>query len=521
VIHPFTIRFHLGLKAIRIPLNLVTVPVLTVLILLAAQCIPIGVVRDGIIGTNGVKPYNVLILFFSLAYMAITLDLTGVLQAAAFWVSNKGGSSGWRLFSYFYVLVLLLAVFMGNDPVILSGTAFLVYYTRVTEVSPTAWLFSEFTACNTASMVLFVGNPTNVILCEGFGINYLAYSAYTIVPFLFCSLGGFAALCFQFRSREHLPRQILSPLLDPKSVLHDPFGAWVGAIMLILALLLIIGVSFVGVDVWEVALPFALSKLLFDFSWDYYRLQKQGSGSLEMQPQSTSETQVGRTASNATEVDARRRPPIRIQRRPDDSQVGRSRVQNTPVSWNGVRSDPNTAWLHYSKFQQKFPTFTTALPRLPFALLPFAFAQFTLVEALAYNNWITVFAHWLEVAVAANPIYITVWLVGVLGVALCNISGTNIGATILMVKVLKDSKITDEASLAGAIALAVASNIGALGFAFAASLAGLLWRTILAQKQIKIKQRDFARWNILPLLTMTIIGLSVVSIEMRILYPGH
>ena len=85
-------------------------------------------------GTAGVKPYNILILFFSLAYMAITLDISGVLQAAAYWVSNKGGSDGYKLFVYFYMMLTALSVFIGNDPVILSGTAFLVYYTKVTEV---------------------------------------------------------------------------------------------------------------------------------------------------------------------------------------------------------------------------------------------------------------------------------------------------------------------------------------------------------------------------------------------------
>lgn len=92
-------------------------------------------IRISCSGTDGVKPYNILILFFSLAYMAITLDITGVLQAAAFWVSNKGGSNGWKLFLYFYMMLTVLSVFLGNDPVILSGTAFLVYYTKVNEVS--------------------------------------------------------------------------------------------------------------------------------------------------------------------------------------------------------------------------------------------------------------------------------------------------------------------------------------------------------------------------------------------------
>jgi Na+/H+ antiporter NhaD/arsenite permease-like protein len=85
------------------------------------------------------------------------LDLTGILQSAAFWVSNRGGTSGRRLFLYFYLMTTGLSAVLGNDPVILSGTAFLIYFTKVAEVSPIAWLFSEFASCNTASMLLFVG----------------------------------------------------------------------------------------------------------------------------------------------------------------------------------------------------------------------------------------------------------------------------------------------------------------------------------------------------------------------------
>lgn len=146
----------------RIPINLTTAPIIAIAILWAAQCLDPTVIRDGIVGTDGVKPYNILILFFSLAYMAITLDITGILQSAAFWVSNKGGSNGWKLYTYFYIMLTLLSIMLGNDPVILSGTAFLVYYIKVAELNHISWLMSEFAAANTASMVLFVGNPTNV-----------------------------------------------------------------------------------------------------------------------------------------------------------------------------------------------------------------------------------------------------------------------------------------------------------------------------------------------------------------------
>jgi Na+/H+ antiporter NhaD/arsenite permease-like protein len=147
VIRPVTIK--------RVPINLLTAPIATIAILWAAGCLGPKEIRDGIVGTEGVKPYNILLLFFSLAYMAISLDLTGVLQSAAFAVANKGGTSGRKTYIMFYGMLTCFSMILGNDPVILSGTVFLVYYTKVAELSPTAWLLAEFAAANTASMVCY------------------------------------------------------------------------------------------------------------------------------------------------------------------------------------------------------------------------------------------------------------------------------------------------------------------------------------------------------------------------------
>ena len=148
----------------RIRINLTTAPILAIALLWAAQCLDPTVIRNGIVGTEGVKPYNILILFLSLAYMSITLDVKGIFHAVAIWVGNKGGCNGWKLYLYFYVMLTLLSVLLGNEPVILSGTVFLVRYTKVADLNPVPWIMAEFAAANTASMVLFVGNPTNVCI---------------------------------------------------------------------------------------------------------------------------------------------------------------------------------------------------------------------------------------------------------------------------------------------------------------------------------------------------------------------
>ncbi|CAK5277666.1 unnamed protein product [Mycena citricolor] len=492
----FPVYLRLGTK--KIPINLTTAPILTIAILWASQCIGSTQIRDGIVGTSGVEPYNILILFFCLAYMTITLDISGVFQAAAFWVSNKGGTQGRRLYFYFYAMITLLGIFVGNDAVILSGTVFLIYYTRSADVYPVPWLMAEFASANTASMVLAVGNITNVVICEAFNVPFASFTLYTILAFLACSVACYGALALQFREDRHIPRRMKSVgTLDVRTAIKDPVAACVGSFLLFSCIVVILVVSFYKIDVWKISLPFAGSKLVFDLVWDY-----------------------ARTASG-------------------DSSEG-----STPSGWK-------------YRLSSRFPTVFAALPRLPFALIPFSFSQFILIEALSHQGWIDVFSHWL-VAASGRSMHATIWLVGVLTVLLCNVAGTNIGATILMTKVVLQAGLPPHANRAAGVALAVASNIGAVSFTFSASLAGLLWKGILQQKEteitaeevrreeidlatgrpstdkltesfahcrcssyadcLNVSQGVFAKWNALQLLVMTVVGLGVVSAEMAVLY---
>ncbi|KIJ15857.1 hypothetical protein PAXINDRAFT_168847 [Paxillus involutus ATCC 200175] len=514
----------------QIPINLTTAPILAIALLWAAQCIDPFVFRNGIVGTEGVKPYNIIILFFSLAYMAITLDITGILQAAAFWVSNMGGSNGWKLYFYFYIMLTLLSILLGNDPVILSGTAFLVYYTQIAELSPTAWIMSEFAAANTASMVLFVGNPTNVVICEGFGVNNAAFTAYTIFPFLACNLVCFLALGAQYHKKEYVPRKLNRVArLDPRSVLLDPVGAWVGSFMLGSTLILCLVVSFFGIDVWMISLPFAVGKFFFDMAWDHYRYSR-GIPMLGLPTIKVVGAEPDEGAMVEALQDMNDNPSYRPTTPPTihpEKMSSFPSEENTAVDQksSSPQTDSKTFPAHkrshlsdlHDRLHKHFPTFFTALPRLPFALVPFAFSQFILIEALSHQGWVDVFATWL-VRASHKQMYPTIWLIGVLGVILCNISGTNIGATILLTKVVRAASLPPQTDRAAAIALAVASNIGAVSFTFSASLAGLLWRAILKQKGIIVKQTEFAYWNSLPLLCMTVVGLGVVCAEMAVLY---
>ncbi|RXW12621.1 hypothetical protein EST38_g13232, partial [Candolleomyces aberdarensis] len=505
---------------------------MAIMILWASQCLGATQIRNGIVGTgtllddsqkaplltvhpDNIKPYNILILIVSLAYIAVTLDVTGIPQAAAFWVRKRGGLNGRKIYLYFYLLVTLISIIVGSEPAILSTTVFLVYYTTATEINPDAWLISEFAAANTASMVLFVGNPSNVIICEGFQINIAAFTAYTIIPFITCSIACYLVLMLQYWNEKHIPQRIDVPEhLNPPKILRDRVGATFGGIWLATCLIMVMVLSFFHVDVWKIMLPFAGGKFIFDICWDHYRYSTGKIPKLdESQPRDDvkfADDSMGTTfTTSSLGNDFERTVPSPPSIDSDSTATSNlpSRLKNALLL--------NLIHLHlkltrnYQKLAAHFPTFFTVLPRLPFGLVPFTFSQFILLEALQHQGWIDIFARWFVIA-SNKQIIPIVWLVGVLGVILCNISGTSIGATILLTKIIRASDLPESTARAAAVSLAVASNIGAVNITFSASLPGLLWVSILKNKGIQFKQWKFAKWNTLPLVAMMGAGLGVL-----------
>ncbi|EUC54944.1 alpha/beta hydrolase family protein, partial [Rhizoctonia solani AG-3 Rhs1AP] len=214
------------------------------------------------LGTNGIKPHDIMALFISLAYIAIALDATGLLRFLAFWVVRKGGSSGPRLY-------LLL-----QDPIILSGTAFLAYLTRVAGIAPpTAWIFAQFCAANIASAVLVSSNPTNLVVAGGFEISFLVFTANLVLPVFASAIAVYPVLrWYLFRSEGLIPASISAQDLDPQAALVDSHGAIFGSTLMITTLLVLVGTSAGGlhVEVWMITVPAAIIMFLRDVSHDIH-----------------------------------------------------------------------------------------------------------------------------------------------------------------------------------------------------------------------------------------------------------
>ncbi|KAF8483677.1 hypothetical protein DFH94DRAFT_723445 [Russula ochroleuca] len=476
--------------------NFLSGPMISVLLLIAVKAINGAALKHGIVGTDGILPISIMALFISLAYLSISLDATGLLRFLAFWVAKKGGSSGRKLYFYLYLFFLVCAAVVGNDPVVLSGTTFLAYLTRVLGITPpTAWIFSQFAAVNMASAVLISSNPTNLVLSGAFSLSFVTYTSSVALPFLAAALIVYLYLSLVlFRSVEYIPPSIELPsggvgddgvgIDRPSAALIDKAGAIFGSILLMATLGALTGTSTVGIPVWQVAVPAAAMMLSHDLwrDWRCYRAHRAMA-----KEQAAEELSVPPTVHPEIELQDLPFSPSR----PNSHTVRHSRRQ---LALSTVLS----MWSH--SLVQTFPTVYAVYRQLPLSLVPFAFLMFILVQGLTSQGWVAVFACWWGAWVDKT---------GVVGAAggmligsglLCNICGTNIGTTILLARMLQEweavkQPVATRVRYASVYGLALGSNYGAFTLAFSASLAGLLWRDMLRQKGIHVRQYHFAKLN--------------------------
>ncbi|CDO72597.1 hypothetical protein BN946_scf184985.g16 [Trametes cinnabarina] len=505
-------------KRTYLHLNFITIPFISVLILLAAGVFGAGTLRDGIVGTGGVRPLNIMGLFISLAYISISLDATGLFRFLAFWVASRGGSSGRKLFTYLYLFFSLCGIVVGNDPVILVGTPFLAYFTRVAGINPpTAWIFSHFAVANMGRL---------------FWVAFKPYAAHVVLPFLAAAVCVFPVLLFVlFRSPTLVPRRI-DIGLEPEEVhatLVDRKGAIFGGALLVATLAVLVGVSTIGVPVWMVTVPPAVIMLVRDIWYDWSRRH------LRQNPRSPTPLDGTSTLPSAASGVIREDVVI-SEKTPSCHELRELHGSNEAVSsppspldsgplpavQPSHKTRPRAALLPRllatrAALSATFPTVTYVAARLPVALLPFAFLMFILVQGLAAQGWVQVFARWWDAWVRRTGTLGAVGGMGFLTCVLCNFCGTNIGATILLARVLQEWTSSSSAAVNprtrdGAIyAVAIGSNFGAPTLTFSASLAGLLWLQINRQKGIQVRGLQFLVLN-LPISFVAMLAASVVLV---------
>ena len=161
--------------------------------------------QDAWTGSLAINPLRILGLFFSFTFMAMYLDEIGYIQYLAYVSLKHAGNSQQRLFLIWFVIVSGLTMLTANDIVILTLTPFIIYFAKHTRISPIPFLVSQFVAANTWSMLLVIGNPTNIYLASMFNISFLDYATIMVLPTLLTGVVSYGLLLLLFHKALNKP----------------------------------------------------------------------------------------------------------------------------------------------------------------------------------------------------------------------------------------------------------------------------------------------------------------------------
>ncbi len=484
----------------RFPMNIVTAPLIADLFLLAILAIGEKEVREGTLGADHISPLDIMLFFISLAYIAISIDASGVIRYLAFKVLDWGGEAGHRLFFYLYAFWFALTSCVGNDPVILSGTAFLAYMTRVSSniVHPRAWIYSQFAVANIGSAILVSSNPTNLVLAGAFQIKFIEYTANMIVPVVVTGIVLFPFLLFiVFNNESLIPRSIkmhqlpeevrtrkpVNPniphargtaeetedapgeqgkLLSLEEIVNpflDRKGAMFGAVIMAATLIAVLVLNAVTSNtekgtqpVFYITLPAAVVMFLWDLSTGWLNrhetrdIARRGRAEIEhlRQERALKEEKEARELAAAGARSESSDSSGSAHAEDKITPVGKNAEKQPAhgVSTTGGCVEKNTgaqiseelrqrreratlvslARDFYRWSQETFPTATAVLSHLPFALVPFAFSMFVLVQALVTKGWVQIFAKGWDIWVQKTGTIGAIGGMGFLSVMLCNAS---------------------------------------------------------------------------------------------------
>ncbi|MCS7114145.1 MAG: ArsB/NhaD family transporter [Nitrososphaerota archaeon] len=256
-------KVRLPFKQIYLHLDYGLTPIVCVAFLLATSAIDVNFVVRGIVGCEKIKPYSIIILILSLAYLCISLDITGLFEYVALHVVRLSRGSGKKLFVYLFMLTSFLTLFTSNDVVILTITPIIIHMCRAVAITPIPFLLAQFFAANISGMGLYVGNPTNIVIAEAYGISFAKFAEWMLLPALSAVVTCLLMLWMVFHKK--LPNEIRIPQVNPKLALKDRKGALLGLVTLGCALFFMsLPSAWTGLQPWTIALVSACIMFFHD-----------------------------------------------------------------------------------------------------------------------------------------------------------------------------------------------------------------------------------------------------------------
>jgi arsenical pump membrane protein len=444
-------------------LDMATAPLIALVFLFATTCLRWETFVTGIAGDDKIKPYGVIILFMSLSYACISLDITGLFEYFAKEIIKRSARRGHTLFIFFALFASVLTLFTSNDIVILTLTPICCYLAKNAEnLDLVPFVVCQFFLANIWSVAFQIGNPTNMIVAEAYKMNFLQYFLFMGLPACVAGFTSFGILYAIFFKK--IPREIVNKQEEQAVVsLKDKKSAIIKSVALALCLIILAITSVIHlpgnatIPAFLVCLAFFVLYFIYDIVMDILYMR----------------TQMNLAALK----------------------------------------------LHFMELNV-----VQVAIRMPWKIVPFVFGMFVMVELLNRYGFVTLIASFLaDVIVTLSPapssslgtIAATCFVISLISTLACNVLN-NQPMTILFTKVLVSSEYLQDPLLqkASSFSLILGSNLGA-NVTLIGALAGIMWIQILRNNGVDSKAMNYFRFLWYGVL-VTPVALAVATLTITI-----
>lgn len=247
------------------------VSLLGAIAIVLTRCLNIEQIKTILLNSEAMNPVEILILFISMSILSITLDVSGFFKLCAYYATSVTKNSQKKLFVSIMVVVSILTIFTSNDIVILTFTPFICYFAKHAKINPLPYLIGEFIFANTWSMMLIIGNPTNIFLSSIFNIRFLDYLKVMAIPTIISGIVALFILMAMFNKQLSQPLVVSEDIQKPKI---KKTNSIIGMFHLSLCTMFLIVSSYIEIQMWVICAIFALSMSVFLIGYDLVNKKK-------------------------------------------------------------------------------------------------------------------------------------------------------------------------------------------------------------------------------------------------------
>ena len=217
-------------------------------------------IKEAFITSNNVNPLKILILFFSMTIISIYLDEVGFFKYIAYKAVGLAKTNQIILLIIIYSFASLLTIFTSNDIVILTFIPFICYFCKNLNINPLPYLIATFAGANTWSMMLIIGNPTNIYLATSYNITFIEYFKIMALPTIGAGIIELLIIILLFKNK--LKEKI--NIVKEEYILENKFDCILGLIHLIICLIFLVISSYLNIEMYIISLISALSLIIID-----------------------------------------------------------------------------------------------------------------------------------------------------------------------------------------------------------------------------------------------------------------